>query len=294
MKKFDSCPVTGSSLQPFLTCEDYTVSHDLFSIMSNKDGGILITNPRPELEDLGRYYESEEYISHTDSAQSLMDRVYQWVRSYSLKKKRSLVEQLTENRSLLDIGCGTGDFLTELQNNQWTVQGMEPNGGAREKAESKLGITISQDQSLQSFDDATMDVISMWHVLEHVPDPMETVSHLHRILNPGGYAVIAVPNFRSKDAELYGAHWAAYDVPRHLFHFAQSGMKGLFEGHGFSFIKTAPMVFDSYYVSLLSEKYKSGASRPIHAFLNGLRSNLAARRSGEWSSLIYIFQKPEE
>ncbi|QTN38196.1 class I SAM-dependent methyltransferase [Cryomorphaceae bacterium] len=292
MKKFDSCPVTGTTLHPFITCEDYTVSHNAFSVMSNEDGGILVTNPRPELEDLGRYYESEEYISHTDSAQTLMDRVYQWVRSYSLKKKRNLVEQLTTQRTLLDIGCGTGDFLKELQNNHWSVQGMEPNDAAREKAESKLGITLSQDQSLISFEDGSMDVVTMWHVLEHVPDPVDTVAHLHRILRPGGIAVIAVPNFKSKDAEIYGPHWAAYDVPRHLFHFAQNGMKGLFEGRGFSFKKTEPMIFDAYYVSLLSEKYKSGAARPIHAFINGLRSNLAARRNNEWSSLIYIFQKP--
>ncbi len=259
--------------------------------MANATGTVLVTNPRPETADLGAYYESAEYISHTDSRRSLVDLVYQFVRSYSLNKKRRLIEVETAERTVLDIGCGTGDFLSEMQQHGWDVQGMEPHSGARERAEKKLNTSISQDQSLESLKSNSTDVITMWHVMEHVPYPVQTVRHIYRILRSGGLAVIAVPNFLSYDAGYYKEHWAAYDVPRHLFHFSQAGMTDMFSAQGFAHHRTLPLVFDSFYVSLLSEKYKSGRMQPLRALLSGIRSNLSARKTSEWSSLLYIFRK---
>ena len=293
MEKLERCPITDSPLSPALTCKDHTVTGDDFTVMANAEGTVLTTNPRPESDELGKYYESDEYISHTDSNKGVLDRVYQVVRNYSLRKKRALLKQHLSKGSILDIGCGTGDFLLEMKSNSWAVSGMEPNDEARKKAESKIGTKLHTNPALTDLPSGSFDAITMWHVLEHVPDPTVTTNRIFELLKPGGVAVIAVPNFKSKDAHIYGSLWAAYDVPRHLFHFSQAGMIGLFTGRGFNHVKNHPMVFDSYYVSLLSEKYKSGRRRWIPAFVNGLRSNLSARNSGEWSSIIYIFQKPK-
>lgn len=293
MENLDRCPITGSPLSDYISCKDYTVSSETFNLMTNVEGSILSTNPRPEMNAIGKYYESEEYISHTDSKKSLFEKLYQVIRSYSLRKKRRLVEGFIKGKgSILDIGSGTGDFLLEMKSNGWSINGVEPNDDARAKAEAKLDIVLSQDTSLSGQADASQSAVTMWHVLEHVPNPSATAEKIYDILKPGGFAIIAVPNYRSKDAEIYGKYWAAYDVPRHLFHFSQPGMRYLFEQKGFKHKGTRPMVFDSYYVSLLSEKHKTGTQNWIRATINGFRSNLAARRSGEWSSLIYIFQKP--
>lgn len=293
MEKLETCPVTDSPLSPFLTCKDHTVSGEDFQIMNNEDGTLLTTNPRPNQEDLGKYYESDEYISHTDSKKGLMERVYQTVRNFSLRTKRKLIHKYLAKGSILDIGCGTGDFLFEMQSNGWTVTGMEPNSEARKKAEEKLKAPLHSNPELSGLPSSSFDAVSMWHVLEHVPNPKKTSTQIFDLLKPGGLAIIAVPNFKSADAKMYGSLWAAYDVPRHLFHFSRTGMIDLFNDRGFTHIDNHPMVFDSYYVSLLSEKYKSGRQRWVHALINGLRSNLMARNTGEWSSIIYIFQKPE-
>jgi SAM-dependent methyltransferase len=291
MKKFEKCPVTDTELHPYISCVDETVSKKTFQIDANESESILVTNPRPSLEDLGSYYESDAYISHTDSAKGFVDRIYQAVKKYALVQKRKLVSTHIPDKSLLDIGCGTGDFLLELKRNGWKVSGMEPNSGARAKAEQKLSASLFSNPDLSEINDGSWEGLSMWHVLEHVPDPNETVSQLWRILKKGGIAIIAVPNFKSWDAKHYKKHWAAFDVPRHLFHFSQGGMKDLFLKNGFSHLETKPMIFDSFYVSLLSEKYKSGRSNLFSAFWSGLRSNRAARRNGEYSSLIYVFKK---
>ncbi len=291
MKKFEKCPVTDTELHPYISCIDETVSKKTFQIDANESESILVTNPRPSLEDLGRYYESDEYISHTDSSKGFVDRIYQVVKKYALGQKRKLASRHIPAKSLLDIGCGTGDFLLELKSHGWAVNGMEPNDGARAKAENKLNTSLYSNPDLSDIANESWDGLSMWHVLEHVPDPKETVTQLHRILKKEGIAIIAVPNYKSWDAKHYKEYWAAYDVPRHLFHFSQTGMKSLFEENGFSHIETKPMVFDAYYVSLLSEKYKAGKSNLFAAFSAGLRSNRAARRTGEYSSLIYVFKK---
>ena len=291
MKTFTTCPVSGSQLHPFISCLDHTVSHKTFNVSANENETILVTNPRPALEDLGSYYESEEYISHTDSSRTLVDRIYQAVKKYALTQKSKLSSRHIPSRNLLDIGCGTGDFLLELKKNGWSVNGMEPNNGARAKAEAKLSDSLFSNPDLKDIETSSFHGVSMWHVLEHVPDPKETVSQIGRILTENGVAIIAVPNFNSWDAKHYKENWAAYDLPRHLFHFSQKGMTHLFEASGFSLIEVKPMIFDSFYVSLLSEKYKTGKSKMFSAFWNGFRSNRSARNTGEYSSLIYIFKK---
>jgi len=270
--------------------KDYLVTGETFELIYDSEREILITSPQPKEENLAKYYESEEYISHTDNKKGIVSYLYQIVKKRAIEKKVVLINSLNNGSgSLLDIGAGTGDFLKEAKEANWRVSGVEPNEGAKKLAKEK-GIDLQE--SLDNFSGKTFDVITMWHVLEHVPNLEESISTIEKLLKPGGTLIIAVPNYKSFDANHYKEHWAAYDVPRHLWHFSQASMQKIFS-ENVQLIKTKPMIFDSFYVSLLSEKNKTGKQNLIKAFFVGLRSNLSAWKTKEYSSLIYCFKKVE-
>lgn len=272
----------------FLTLQDYSVSKEPFTLYYDSKYEMLITDPQPKGADLSRYYESEDYISHTDSKRSLFEKMYHWVKSYALRQKLQLINGLCSLKgNLLDIGAGTGEFLLTAKEGGWNAKGLEPNEKARSIAENK-GISIAE--SLDSLPDNSFDVITMWHVLEHVPDLDAQIKTLKRLLKPDGAIVIAVPNYKSFDAQHYGNFWAAYDVPRHLWHFSKKSIERLFANEQMVLKKVLPMKFDAFYVSLLSEKYKTGKMNFIKAFLVGFGSNLKAKSNLEYSSLIYILK----
>lgn len=276
----------NNNLKKHLTCKDHTVSNENFTLFYNSEFDFCITKPTPE--DIGKYYESDKYISHTDSKKTLFDKVYQLIKNYTLQQKLKLVNSFnTEEKTLLDIGAGTADFLSVCKKNKWITTGVEPSEKARNIA-SKKNINLLQD--ITKLNNQQFDVITMWHVLEHVPNLVEYIQQLKKLLKPNGILVIAVPNFKSYDAQHYKEFWAAYDVPRHLWHFSKTAIKKLFESVEMEVVKILPMKFDSYYVSLLSEKYKHGKMKPISAFLTGFRSNTKAKHSKEYSSLIYIIK----
>jgi len=283
----------NSEKQPYVTCEDYTVSNKKFELLYNGKYRMLETFPKPEGEDLASYYESSDYISHTDSKETLTDKLYQTVKGIALKNKLKLLNSFqTEGKNLLDVGCGTGEFLLTCKNNGWNVVGVEPNKNAQELAISKLNknnsTTIVSD--LQEISSPQFDVITLWHVLEHVPDLNSYIYKLKSLLKSDGVLVIAVPNYKSYDADYYKQFWAAFDVPRHLWHFSKKSMELIFSEFDMEVTKILPMKFDSFYVSLLSEKYKNGKQNFIKAFYIGLMSNLKAIRTKEYSSLIYIMK----
>ncbi len=272
----------------YLKTKDFLVSGESFDLVYDKELDLLKTVPQPKLEELGRYYESEDYISHTDEKKGLLSSVYQLVKKWSLRNKTKLI--FTQNSgvgSLLDVGAGTGDFLKVAKESAWKVQGMEPNTKARSLALEK-GIALKN--SLDEFKGKQFDVVTLWHVLEHIPNIDETISILTDLVKPGGSLIIAVPNYKSFDATYYGNFWAAYDVPRHLWHFSKIAIEELFSVN-FKMEKIKPMVFDSFYVSLLSEKYKTGKSFSLKAFWIGLKSNLKGNTSKEYSSHIYCLRK---
>lgn len=275
-------------LKPHLQIPDHSVSHETFSVYRSEELDLLATYPQPAPEQLGKYYESDDYISHTDGKRSLFERLYHMVKSYALKQKCKLLDRFATKGRLLDIGAGTGDFLVAARSKGWEVTGFEPNDKAAAIARSKDVALSSDTDTLPS---STFGAITMWHVLEHVPDPKAQLDELHRLLKPGGVAFVAVPNFRSFDAAHYGTFWAAYDVPRHLWHFSQTSIKALAKQTSFDLVEVLPMKFDAFYVSLLSEKYQTGQMRFISAFLTGWRSNRSAARTGEYSSLIYVLKK---
>ena len=289
VKQISKSPIENQPLVPFLTCKDYTVSRETFSIYMDRESQLLVTTPRPDDQVLSNYYESDDYISHSDSKSTLIDKVYQIVRNYAIKKKVKLINSFkSSNQNLLDIGTGTGDFIFACKKSGWRVNGVEPNKKANGLASDKTFIKISKDVS--ELVNEQFDVITMWHVLEHVPNLKSYISILKKLLKPNGTLVVAVPNHKSYDAHFYKEFWAAYDVPRHLWHFSRSSIDKLFQCENMKVVKTLPMKFDSYYVSLLSEKYKTGKSNFLKAIFIGLRSNFKAKSSSEYSSLIYIIK----
>lgn len=275
------------NLEPFLECKDYTVSGEVYQVKKNIEFDMLVTVPVPKkLED---YYKSEDYISHTDSKKSLLDKVYQSVKNITLKRKLKLINSFESSvKNILDVGAGTGDFLKVCEANSWNVFGTEPDLGARRIA-AKKGIILQED--LSKIKNQKFDVITLWHVLEHVENLQEYIAELENLLSEKGRLIIAVPNHKSYDAKYYKQHWAAFDVPRHLWHFSQTSIAKLFLEVHMIVEKTLPMKFDAYYVSLLSEKYKSGKMNPVKSFQRGFISNLRAKDTNEYSSLIYVLKK---
>ena len=275
-----------SDLKTKLQVKDHFLSGELFNLLHDEELDMLYTDPVPE--ELAKYYESENYISHTDAKRSFVDRIYQMVKYWSVRSKMNLVEShVVGKKVLLDIGAGTGDFLLYAKKRGWSVSGIETNSSARALAKAK-DLDLFKERPGGLIPKPT--AISLWHVLEHLPDPKEYLKWIHTQLEEQGILIIAVPNFKSWDAKHYQSDWAAYDVPRHLWHFSKKSILELINHH-FFVEDIKPMVFDSFYVSLLSEKYRNGKSNLIRAFFNGLRSNMAAWSSGEFSSLIYVLRK---
>ncbi|MES2132070.1 MAG: class I SAM-dependent methyltransferase [Bacteroidota bacterium] len=291
MLTIEKCLVCGSNqFEPFLVCKDHTVSKENFNIVSCKACGFKFTNPRPEDSVIGDYYKAEEYISHTNTNKGIVNKLYHMVRSRTLKKKLHLVKSYVPRGTILDYGCGTGMFLAVCKKAGWETYGMEPDDNARKIASETNSNLFSDKSKIQTYiTDAKFNVITLWHVLEHVTDMDETLAFFKHRLMKDGILVIAVPNHVSYDAQHYKEHWAAYDVPRHLHHFEKKSMKALLENKGFLLRETLPMKFDSFYVSMLSEKYKTGSTNLIKAFLTGLMSNLKANTSDKFSSTIYVF-----
>jgi 2-polyprenyl-3-methyl-5-hydroxy-6-metoxy-1,4-benzoquinol methylase len=283
-----ACPACGAtSLSTYLTVKDYFLSKEDFRLELCDSCHLLFTNPRPSLEHIGDYYKSEEYVSHSSTKKGLINRVYSWVRSYTLKQKVSLLRELTSGKQLLDIGSGTGHFLAQAKKSGFETLGLEPDEDARRVALSENEIELKDLNLLHNLDQH-FDVITMWHVLEHVYYLQDDLRKIVSLVSQNGVLIIAVPNYTSYDAQYYREYWAAYDVPRHLYHFSPKSLIPLVESKGLKFEKMLPMKFDSYYVSMLSEKYRGGSL--LKAMHIGFLSNWKAKK-GQSSSQIYIFRK---
>jgi 2-polyprenyl-3-methyl-5-hydroxy-6-metoxy-1,4-benzoquinol methylase len=272
----------------YIKVKDHSVSKEEFELVIDEDLQLLKTYPQPSVGLLPKYYESDDYISHTDGKRTLFEKLYQWVKSRSLDKKVELINAYHPKKGkILDIGAGTGDFLVIAKAKGWQITGIEPNEKAQKIAISK---GVSFEMNMQNIKSQQFDVITMWHVLEHIPNIEQQIRELKRLLKPDGTIIVAVPNFKSYDALYYAEFWAAYDVPRHLWHFSKTAIQKLFSKEKLELIKTLPLFFDSFYVALLSEKYKTGKMNYVKAFLVGFRSNLKAKQTLEYSSVIYVIK----
>lgn len=288
------CPVcSGTAFTHYLQVKDFTTSGEEFSLQQCTGCRFLVTNPRPDQGSIRKYYLSDKYISHTGSRKTVFDRIYSIVRSRALVNKYNLVSGYCASGKILDYGCGTGELLHTFQKNNWITEGVEPSQIASAKAAQLLGQAPAKN--LEEVKSESFDVITLWHVLEHVHSLNETLTSLVNKLGPNSTLFIAVPNHESHDERIYKEYWAGYDVPRHLWHFSKENMHELLTNRGLKIAAIEPMKFDSYYVSLLSEEYKnpsvSALTRSVKAFRNGLISNLKARHTMNYSSLIYIAKR---
>lgn len=271
---------------------DYFYTEETFTIQQCTNCGLRITNPRPEEKALSAYYKTENYLSHSDRNETLFDKMYHFIQKYNLNYKRKLIEKFHTSGRIIDIGCGTGAFLGQFDKSRWIRQGFEPDAETREIAKTTYDIEVNDISVLSNLVDIKAEVITLWHVLEHITTINEELEKIKSLLADNGILVIAVPMSNSYDANYYGKYWAAYDAPRHLYHFTKGTIEQLLTKHGFTLVEKYPMRFDAFYISLLSEKYKKTSFPLLRAIVQGLTSNLAAKtENGTYSSMIFVFRK---
>jgi len=289
------CPVChAETIQPVMECRDHSITKEAFTIWQCGRCTARFTRTVPQQNDIAKYYEATHYISHTDTSKGIIAKLYKIVREITLSEKRRVLQRVSDLTAgtLLDIGSGTGAFAAEMATKGWKVTGLEPNAGARAKAKDLYKLDLKPAEILYNLPVAAFDVITLWHVLEHVYDLDGYFASMHRVLKPNGVVFIGVPNYTSPDAAHYGTYWAAYDVPRHLYHFSPKSMALLAERFGFTVISRRAMWFDVYYIALLSEQYKHGKQRFLPALWLGLRCTLATLfNRSKASSLMYVLKK---
>lgn len=295
-----SCIVCGESKSSkfYESVQNRLNIEESFKIAECENCGFKFLNPRPNINSIEKYYDVEKYHPHKISEESLVDKIYLKVRNINISTKKKLLNKLSpQDKTLLDIGCGTGEFLEAMRNDSWTVTGIETAKEARDMA-NRDGIKVYDNLNNigQQF-----NIITMWHVLEHIHDVPKLMDNLNRLLTENGYLIIAVPNIDSTDAKFYKENWIALDTPRHLYHFTPKDISALFNKHNFEVKQiTNRLFFDVWYNALLSAQHlskvenrstsigdllKAGIIGKL-SFLNGLFNP-----SQKASSPIYIIQK---
>ncbi len=290
-----TCPACDSEhVHPVLKATDHTVSRETFDVWQCLTCSLRFTQDVPGPDHIGSYYASEDYISHSNSSAGLINGLYQRVRSITLSQKLSLVQSATEleTGALLDVGCGTGEFAHTMKSAGWRVKALEPDEGARAFAKTNYGLDVAPPDQLSQLE-GPYDAVTLWHVLEHVHELHGYLDQLHRLIGKSGTLLIAVPNYTSPDGKRYAGAWAAYDVPRHLYHFSPPAMGELLALHGIEVTEMRAMPFDAFYVSMLSEKYKgTGQLGLASAVLSGLNTFTRGRQDPmKSSSVIYVCRR---
>ena len=293
--EFKKCPCCNSTeISKRFTCKDQFATGEMFDVFECSGCGFVFTQGFPDEKEIGRYYESQEYISHSNTSKGLINKIYHCVRSIMLRRKVRLVKRLTLLKSgkILDYGAGTGYFANAMEHAGWEVTAIEKSPGARKLAKEELGMDLLPESALPEIKEKAFDVVTLWHVMEHIQELGNFWDELHRILDDTGIAIVAVPNCKSYDAAKYKEHWAAYDVPRHLWHFTPHAIMNYGEKHGFILERQYTMPFDGFYISMLSEKYKGNSMPGLRGFWNGFKGWCAqSRRKNASSSIIYVFRK---
>ena len=288
----NKCPWCGSDkAQINLWLKDEFLSKGDFHICECLNCGLLYTMPRPSKDKIGEYYKSEEYYSHQENKKGFIPKVYEAVKKINLKHKYKLASNGLKVGKVLDVGCGVGDFLHTAEMHGWECTGVEPSEDAKVIAQKRMNGKIISSEDLENIPEGFFDLITMWHVLEHVDDLRWQVEQLRRLVKPKGRVVIALPNYKSYDGQYYKELWAAYDVPRHLNHFNKTTLTKIFKASGMELVKIDKLRWDAYYISYMSEQYKLHSLPLARGVYRGWISNCKAKRSGEWSSLVYIFEK---
>lgn len=286
------CPYCQSETTDIhLKLKDYFLTQENFEIYRCQHCGLLFTWPRPDENVIGNYYKSDEYLSHNEHKKGLVPFIYNRVKRVNIENKFAIATANTKGKRMLDFGCGVGDFINFAKQHGYDVEATDVSEDARNAAAQKLGSPLPSPQKVFAMPDDSFDIITMWHVLEHIADLKSQVFHLDRLLSPEGRLVIALPDYLSYDAQHYKDKWAAYDVPRHLNHFDRKSLQNLFGETKLKLVDTKPLKWDAYYISMLSEKYRGASLSFVRGLIQGFKSNRAARKSGEYSSMVYIFER---
>ena len=289
LEKLVHCPVCKKSVfENYMSCVDHNISNDVFHIVECKSCKFKFTNPRPKEETIGKYYQSKDYISHTSSKKGVFNRVYQGVRKYQFHKKLSIINDLIKKdaKSLLDVGCGTGEFVSFCNKKNWISKGVETDKKARNFAIKNNGCNVDDSLSTAIMNNERFDVITLWHVLEHVYDLDGYLRKLKSLLKEGGYLILGLPNHRSYDAKYFGQSWFAYDLPIHVSHFSKSDIETIVKKYNFTSLKTKPLIFDAFYIGMLSSKKSNNTI--LRGLIIGLLSNIKATKTKQYSSQMYI------
>ena len=288
-KKCPWCDSEKTQLQ--LWVKDEFLSKEDFQIYECLQCGLLFTEPRPPKDKIGEYYKSEEYYSHQENKKGFIPKLYESIKTLNLKAKYKIATKGIKKGKALDIGCGVGDYLHTMETEGWETTGIEPSEEAKAIAKKRTKAQLYSPEEIGQLKDESFDLITMWHVLEHVDDLKTEIAHLERLLKKGGRLVLALPNYKSYDANYYKEYWAAYDVPRHLNHFCRISIGNIFKNSQLKWNETKRVVWDAYYISFMSEQYQRHSLPLLKGAIRGLISNIKARKTQEWSSLVYIFEK---
>ncbi|MCD7971682.1 MAG: class I SAM-dependent methyltransferase [Candidatus Azobacteroides sp.] len=295
-KQIEKCSVCGcTKFSEKFVCEDYFVSHEKFPVCICTSCSFNFTQQIPDSTEIEKYYKTEEYVSHSNTKKGIINTLYHQVRKRMLLRKASIAESYSSEGTLLDVGCGTGYFAVSMKERGWKVYGIEPATDAADFARNHFNLHIYPSLFTEEFTEKQFNIITLWHVLEHLPDPNESIKRLYNLLADNGTLIIAIPNVTSVDAKKYKKYWAAYDVPRHIWHFSPGTFKLLVGQHGFNVKEIIPMPFDAFYISMLSEKYKKELFPFIKGAFVGIWCYLICLfNKQKSSSLIYVLQKKEK
>lgn len=292
MNEIKKCPLCNSEeIFSWREIKDYFLSKEKFQVMHCNACSFKFTSPQPSTEGISKYYKSSDYVSHSDSKRGLTNYIYHWVRKYTIRKKYKQINALANKGKILDVGCATGHLLNYFKKQNWETLGVEVDEEARSFAKTNFDLNVMDQHAINDIDHKSCNVITMFHVLEHVHDFKERMKSLFEILTDNGVMLVALPNYLAYDALYYQEHWAAWDLPRHLYHFNHENIDMLADQCNLTVVRKIPMKFDAYYVAMLSEKYKTGKINIIHAIRIGLISNRKARKTSNYSSIIYVMKK---
>lgn len=293
MENILNCPVCKNEVfDDFIACKDHVSSGETFNLSKCKNCDFVFTNPRPKFEECGKYYESSNYVSHQDEDKSLILYLYRLIRNRNLRWKHRLIRSYQPSfGNLLDYGCGLGSFLNFCKQKGWNTVGMDVSENARSTVKSRYNIDVFPNEELKAQKEQSFDVITLWHVLEHIYDLDETITQFKRVMKDDGTLFIAVPNRKSYDAKRYKEHWDAYDVPRHIYHFSPEDISCLMDRLGLKVVGNKGMFFDAFYVSMRSEMHRGKNFKIIRGFWKGLISNFKAMGNQNYSSVLYIIKK---